>query len=245
VTSTLASCAGLLTLALVLLLGTLGSRPVRRTPPAAPDVPTPARRAASRRTPLVLAAALLTGVAAAAVGPFPVAIAGGAVVLVHRRRGRAASTARQRAVEAAVPDTVELLVLCIHAGCSPTQAVAALAARAPPALRPLFADVELGLHRGRSLAAALGALAPTGALGREVAAAIAAADRDGTELAPVLHRLAGEARAARRRLAEADARRLPVRLTFPLVSCTLPGFVLLAIAPAVLGALSTLRATAP
>ena len=52
-------------------------------------------------------------------------------------------------------------------------------------------------------------------------------------------------RAARRRLGEAAARRLPVRLTFPLVTCTLPAFVLLAIAPAVLGALSTLRATAP
>ena len=61
----------------------------------------------------------------------------------------------------------------------------------------------------------------------------------------MLDRLAVDARAARRRLGEAEARRLPVRLTFPLVSCTLPSFVLLAIAPAVLGALSTLRATAP
>ena len=43
----------------------------------------------------------------------------------------------------------------------------------------------------------------------------------------------------------ASARRLPVRLTFPLVTCTLPSFVLLAIAPAVIGALSTLRASAP
>ena len=34
-------------------------------------------------------------------------------------------------------------------------------------------------------------------------------------------------------------------MTFPLVICTLPSFVLLAIAPAVLGALSTLRAGAP
>ena len=41
------------------------------------------------------------------------------------------------------------------------------------------------------------------------------------------------------------ARRLPVRLSFPLVVCTLPSFVLLAIAPAVLGALSTLQGTTP
>ena len=84
-----------------------------------------------------------------------------------------------------------------------------------------------------------------GPIGRELAAAPWRADRDGLPLAPVLDRLAAEARAARRRAGEAAARRLPVRLTFPLVICTLPSFVLLAIAPAVLGALSTLRADAP
>ncbi len=69
--------------------------------------------------------------------------------------------------------------------------------------------------------------------------------RDGLPLAPVLDRLTDEASAGRRRQGEAAARRLPVRLSFPLVACTLPSFVLLAIAPAVLGALSTLRANAP
>ena len=37
----------------------------------------------------------------------------------------------------------------------------------------------------------------------------------------------------------------PVKLSFPLVVCTLPSFVLLAIVPAALGAISTLRASAP
>ena len=74
---------------------------------------------------------------------------------------------------------------------------------------------------------------------------IATADRDGLPLAPALDRLAADARTTRRRLGEAAARRLPVRLIFPLVTCTLPSFVLLAIAPAVLGALSTLRGRAP
>jgi hypothetical protein len=64
-------------------------------------------------------------------------------------------------------------------------------------------------------------------------------------LTPVLDRLTDEANAGRRRAGEAAARRLPVRLSFPLVVCTLPSFVLLAIAPAVLGALSTVRGSAP
>ena len=64
------------------------------------------------------------------------------------------------------------------------------------------------------------------------------------KLAPALEQLSAEARRSRRRRDEADARRLPVRLSFPLVVCTLPSFVLLAIAPAVLAALSSLGATA-
>jgi hypothetical protein len=38
---------------------------------------------------------------------------------------------------------------------------------------------------------------------------------------------------------------LPVRLAFPLVMCTLPSFVLIAIVPALLGAVSTLRGDVP
>jgi tight adherence protein C len=102
------------------------------------------------------------------------------------------------------------------------------------------------LARGRRLADALAAL--PGVLGpgaQPVAEAIGAADRYGLPLGPVLERLADDARATRRRLAEAHARTLPVRLSFPLVTCTLPSFVLLAIVPAVLGTLSSLRGTGP
>jgi tight adherence protein C len=244
-TNAVAVCAGLLALCAVLVLGLIGRRPVRRLPPAH-GLRRPSRRAPLRSFGLLAGVAFLGGVAVTATGSLPFVVAVCAVAVVHRRQRRARLAARARAAAAAMPDAVELLVLCIHAGCSPTQAVVAVASRAPPPVRDVFAEVELGLHRGRTLAAALGALgAGAGPLGREVATAIAAAERDGLPLAPVLDRLAADARAARRRLAEADARRLPVQLTFPLVTCTLPAFVLLAIAPAVLGAFSTLRANAP
>jgi Flp pilus assembly protein TadB len=194
----------------------------------------------------VLTVAFLTGGTVVLVGVVPVAltVAGGLVVRRQRRHVRARR--QQAAIEAALPAAVELLVLCIRAGCSPAQAVVELGARAPPPLRPAFAEVDLRLHRGQVLADALGALETSaGRGGRDVARAIAGAERDGLPLAPVLDRLASDARTARRRLGEIEARRLPVRLTFPLVTCTLPAFVLLAIAPAVIGALSTLRDHAP
>jgi len=244
VTSAVATVTGALTLALVLVIGAAARRPPRRMPAAVLDGRRRSRRSAPRAI-VAAAVAVLTGGALAAIGPGPVVVTGGVVIALARRHHVTAARARQRAIDAALPDAVELLVMCVSAGCSPTQAVVLLAARAPPALRAVFAEVELRLHRGRSLAEALGALTAAGPMGRDVASAIAAADRDGLPLAPVLDRLATEARAARRRQGEADARRLPVRLTFPLVLCTLPSFVLLAIAPAVLGALSTLRAATP
>jgi len=236
--------AGVSTIGLVLALG-LAARPRRPggrspTPQQRDEV---ARR--PRRVPLFVGAFLVGG-SVALVGVVPLAIAGAGILVVRRHR-RSVRLRRLRGdIEAALPDAVELLVLCIRAGCSPTQAVGELVARAPPALRPAFAAVDLALHRGRSLADALGSLGDhAGPGGRDIARAIATADRDGLPLAPVLDRLAADARTARRRLGEAAARRLPVRLTFPLVTCTLPSFVLLAIAPAVLGALSTLRARSP
>ena len=240
----IAVATGALAMALVLALG-VAARPrtTRRRSTFADDDDDPARRC--RRWPL-FAGAFAVGGGIALVGVVPLVLAGVSVVVARRHRQSVRLRRLHHDIEAAMPDAVELLVLCIRAGCSPTQAVRELVARAPQALRPAFAAVDLSLHRGRSLADALGSLGDhAGPVGRDVARAIANADRDGLPLAPALDRLAADARTARRRLGEAAARRLPVRLTFPLVTCTLPSFVLLAIAPAVLGALSTLRATAP
>ena len=72
---------------------------------------------------------------------------------------------------------------------------------------------------------------------------VGSADRYGLPLAPVLDQLAAQARADPRPADEAAARSLPIKLAFPLVVCTLPSFVLLAIAPAVMAALSSLHET--
>ena len=240
----MAAVAGIVTVVATILIA-LAVRPsAARNPPAGGRPPTPAHR--SPRRVIVVIATTLGAASVVVVGPAPAiaAAAAGVVVVVGRRRRQLA--ARRRAIEAALPDAIELLVLCVHAGRSPAQTVVELARRAPTSLADGFAAVDRQLHRGRRLADALAELPRlVGPGARELASSIAIADREGLPLAPVLDRLAAEARAERRRLGEAAARRLPVQLSFPLVVCTLPSFVLLAIAPAVLGAISTLRGTVP
>jgi tight adherence protein C len=75
---------------------------------------------------------------------------------------------------------------------------------------------------------------------RALADALLATDRLGVPVGPVLARLAHEERTALRRAAEAHARRIPVRLLFPLVFLVLPAFVLLTVVPGLAAGLGRL-----
>jgi Flp pilus assembly protein TadB len=240
--------AGAAVVVIVALLGAVARRgPAVRVPPGGGAGRAPSGSIDGSRRASAVAGPVLAGVAGWVVGgPIGLAGAGGAALVLRRRRRARRAAASRRRIEAALPDAVELLVVCVHAGRSPTQAVAELSERGPPAARPGFQAVVRRLHRGDGLADALAQLPLVlGPSAHELAAVVATAEREGLPMAPMLDRLAADARAARRRQGEAATRRLPVQLAFPLVTCVLPSFVLVALAPAVLGALSTLRATAP
>jgi len=184
------------------------------------------------------------GAAVVVVGPLAAAAVAGVGILRQRLRPVLTERRRRRTVERELPDAVDLLVLGVRAGLTPRQSIELLARSAPASIRPACSAVVHEVERGAPFADALAGMGERlGADARSVADVLATADRYGFPLAPVLDQLAGEARAARRRLADADARRLPVRLSFPLVACTLPSFVLLAIAPAVVAALTSLGGT--
>ncbi|HUF96925.1 MAG TPA: type II secretion system F family protein [Ilumatobacter sp.] len=142
----------------------------------------------------------------------------------------------------ALPDFVELVIVGIRAGLAPARAVTVAAQQAPEGIRPAVDEVVHRLERGARLADALTAMPDVlGSAANSFSDGLGTADRYGLALEPVLDRLASDALDHRRREAERHSRTLPVRLSFPLVVCTLPSFVLLAIAPALLGAISTLR----
>ncbi len=168
---------------------------------------------------------------------------------LHRRRvvgprwPPALSRRRREAwLDHAMPDLLDLLVVTLQAGLPAPAAFVALAPHVSPAVAPAIVSVLDRCTHGERFVDALDGLVEhlgTRALG--LVAAIGAAERSGLPLAPTVDRIADDARSHRRRSAEIDARRLPVRLALPLVCCTLPSFVCIAIGPVLVGALSSLR----
>jgi tight adherence protein C len=152
---------------------------------------------------------------------------------------------RQRAaVAAAVPDLVDLFAVAFASGLNVRLATFAVAERAPPGpVRDALRAVTAGVDAGERLADALERVPSV--VGhdavRPLIGALVDAERYGTALGPTLDRLAADARRARQRRAEEVARRLPVQLLFPLVTCILPAFGLLTVAPLIAGGLRALR----
>jgi len=143
----------------------------------------------------------------------------------------------------AFPDALELFVVALQAGLLPVQAMAELQPMVHPMVGDGFAQVHRRVAQGDRFADALDALVDAlGVRALTFVGTLAMAERTGLPAVPMIERLAEDARRHRRQRVDADARELPVRLAFPLVLCTLPSFALVAIAPLLVGALSSLRA---
>jgi tight adherence protein C len=145
-----------------------------------------------------------------------------------------------------LPAMIELFVVAVRGGMLPVQAIRHLHDFVPPSLAPAVAEVVGRLDSGSRFADALDSLVVhVGPAGQPFVEALRLAELHGLPMAPVLDRLAAEARQQRRADAEATARQLPVRLSLPLVTCSLSSFVVLAIVPLLLGALSSLHEATP
>jgi tight adherence protein C len=149
---------------------------------------------------------------------------------------------RLAALAADLPDVVDLFVLAVGAGLTVALAVTMVSRRAPGPLGAELRQVCDDVAVGRRLAEALDDVpARAGESVRPLVAALVASERYGAPLSAGLERLAREVRRERRRTAEEAARRIPVKLLFPLVGCTLPAFALLTVAPLIAGAVRSLH----
>lgn len=225
----------------VVLGGFARRRPVpARVAVLVPERPPPRRQADPRVRRLVPAAlvAVLTLPLLPVLAPVTGVAAWAVPVLRARRRARAVLDELRRTL----PEAVDLVALATGAGLTVGLAVQAVADRHDGPIGRAFAAATAEARRGRRLADALDAAAARlGADARPLFAALAASERYGAPLGDALDRLAADGRADRRRRAEEAARRVPVKLLFPLVLCVLPAFGLLTVAPMLAGALGSLR----
>jgi tight adherence protein C len=147
--------------------------------------------------------------------------------------------ARKLAINRALPDFLDLLVIAIESGLSLDQALADTA-RDLRKVHPALSD-ELGLFRNELLAGAsradalknLGRRAGEPEL-RKLTSLLIQADRFGSSVSKMLRTQARYMRIRRRQLAEEKAHKVGVKLLFPIFLLIMPSVFLVTAGPAVL-----------
>lgn len=189
---------------------------------------------------------LITGVAATlatsttgwwslAIGAFAAA----ATAVVIRSRAQLLAKQRQQRLRAALPQTCDLLVVCLEAGLPARRAAEIVAPAVPQPMTAVLAEAvaktRLGVdeYRAWKELAADPALA---GLARELGRGAAT----GMSLTARLRASAADTRKALAAEAETRAKRVGVRSVLPLMLCFLPAFVLLGLVPILGGMLSRL-----
>lgn len=142
---------------------------------------------------------------------------------------------RSRTAEADFASLLDAVIVGLDAGLTFEHALGALVARGPalsrlPEARRLLADLALG-QSSRVAFEAFGKAGPTEA---RVAALVRSATRFGSPLAELLVTQADALRATDRRRTEAQARRLPILMLFPLTFCILPALLIVFLGPPLL-----------
>ena len=165
------------------------------------------------------------------------ALASTAVMVARQRWRRARKAARaSRAADADELLLADLATLALAAGHTVRSAFVAAAPHVHPMLRAELHELQETMDRVGTGPALLSVGGRLGELGRVTAAASAS----GAPIGPAVAAHADRLRHARHEARIARARRLPVRLLLPLALLILPGFVVLAVGPALLQALARL-----
>ena len=154
---------------------------------------------------------------------------------VRRRSGRRKT---DRDVVRELPETLDLLAVCLEAGAPMTNAIATVAEVSPPATAAILHGIDAQLQVGRDPQDAWGSLAGHPDWGPPARDAARSA-RSGTSLVECLRVHADEARHRRREQETKQARSVGVKSVQPLALCFLPAFVLIGVVPLVASLLGT------
>ena len=145
---------------------------------------------------------------------------------------------RKRAIERALPNVLDLMVVCVEAGLGLDQTVIQAAQElrlAHPELCGELAMVNLELRAGKRRVEALHNLGDrTGVEDvKRLVAVLVQTDRFGTSIAQSLRGHADYLRVMARQRAEERAAKLAVKLVFPIFFCVLPSLFVVTIGPVI------------
>ena len=152
---------------------------------------------------------------------------------------------RREAMLNAMPDALDLMLVCVEAGLGIDAAfdrVGREMTRSHPLLAEMLSTVVLELRAGRSRDDALRRMADRAGLDeiRSFATLLIQSGKLGSSVADTLRIYAAEMREKRRMRAEEKAHRIPVLISLPLVGCMLPVMIGVLMLPAVIRLIATM-----
>jgi tight adherence protein C len=142
-------------------------------------------------------------------------------------------------IQTALPDSLDLMVVCLEAGLGLTATIARVGEERSALNDPLgdeFSRVARELRDGRSREESLRALGDRNGVEdlKALVGLVIQADKLGASMAKTLRSHADVLRTKRRQRAEEAARKLPIKILFPLALFILPALFVVAIGPSVL-----------
>src|ERR1041385_9370769 len=155
---------------------------------------------------------------------------------------------RQRRITLALPDALDLTVICVEVGLALDQAMMRVGEdlrHAHPDLSSEFHLVNLEMRAGKPRVEALQNLAArTGADDiRQLVATLVQTDRFGTSVAQALRVHSDSLRTERRQRAEEQAAKTSIKMIIPLVLFILPSILVVTLGPAIIQLYRTLAST--
>jgi tight adherence protein C len=153
---------------------------------------------------------------------------------------------RQKEMQRALPDALDLLVVCVEAGLGLNQALVRVADeihRLSPVLSEQMSLVNYEIRAGTAREEALRNWGERTGLGdiASLAGMLIQTDRFGTSVAQALRIHADTMRTKRRQRAEEAAAKTTIKLIFPLVFCIFPSMFVVILGPAMIQIMAALK----
>jgi tight adherence protein C len=148
-------------------------------------------------------------------------------------------TLQKRRIENGLPDALDLMIVCVEAGCGLDQAIVKTSAEleiSHPTLAKELTMIMIEVRAGKPRIEAFKNFAARTRVDdvRQLVAMLVQTDRFGTSIAQALRTHAETSRTKRRQRAEERAAKIGVKLVFPLVFFLFPAFYVVTLGPAVI-----------